>query len=148
MMTTDGGWPAWLPVGALRVVRSSSRYEETVRFYRDRLGLTVLETFSASHGEDGTILGLPAAATHLEIVRSAKPASAADEFDQLVFYLPSRSAVQEAVATLQRAGLVPETRQHSYWVANGGVTFRDPDGRGVVLAPWIYGLQPDPSPRT
>jgi hypothetical protein len=40
-------WPAHLPAGALRVVRWSARYEETVTFYRDAIGLPVLETFQA-----------------------------------------------------------------------------------------------------
>jgi hypothetical protein len=32
-------WPEHLPVGALRVTRWSSRYDETVRFYQDIIGL-------------------------------------------------------------------------------------------------------------
>ena len=34
-----GPWPEHLPVGALRVVRWSARYDETVTFYRDIVGL-------------------------------------------------------------------------------------------------------------
>jgi len=63
-------WPAHLPAGALRVVRWSARYEETVTFYRDIIGLPVLETFDDSYGLDGTILGLPGGQVHLEIVRA------------------------------------------------------------------------------
>jgi hypothetical protein len=62
-------WPEHLPVGALRVVRWSARYEDTVVFYRDIIGLPVLETFHDSYGLDGTILGLPGGPVHLEIVR-------------------------------------------------------------------------------
>jgi hypothetical protein len=57
-------------VGALRVVRWSERYDETVTFYRDAIGLPVLETFHDSYGLDGTILGLPGGQVHLEIVRA------------------------------------------------------------------------------
>ena len=39
-----GRWPKHLPVGALRVGRSSARYEQAVRFYRDLVGAAVLET--------------------------------------------------------------------------------------------------------
>jgi hypothetical protein len=63
------GWPEHLPVGALRVVRWSRHYDETVTFYRDIIGLQVLETFCDSYGLDGTILGLPGGPVHLEIVR-------------------------------------------------------------------------------
>jgi hypothetical protein len=46
-------------VGALRVVCWSAHYDQTVSFYRDTIGLLVLETFADSYGLDGTILGLP-----------------------------------------------------------------------------------------
>ena len=52
-------WPEHLPVGALRVVRWSARYDDTVVFYRDIIGLPVLETFHDSCGLERTILGLP-----------------------------------------------------------------------------------------
>ena len=29
--------------------------------------------------------------------------------------------------------------QHPYWQANGGLTYRDPDGREVVFVSWTYG---------
>jgi hypothetical protein len=29
---------------------------------------------------------------------------------------------------------------HPYWAATGAVTYRDPDGREVVFAPFIFGL--------
>ena len=29
--------------------------------------------------------------------------------------------------------------EHPYWQANGGVTYRDPDGRDVVFVSWVYG---------
>jgi hypothetical protein len=53
-------------------VRWSARYEETVTFYRDAIGLPVLETFHDSYGLDGTILGLPGGQVHLEIVRAGQ----------------------------------------------------------------------------
>ena len=46
MSTRPGGaerWPAHLPFGAFRVGRSSARYDEAVRFYRDLVGLPVLD---------------------------------------------------------------------------------------------------------
>jgi hypothetical protein len=52
-------WPEHLPVGAVRVSRASAHYDQTVQFYRDLIGLPVLESFQGSYGEDGTIFGLP-----------------------------------------------------------------------------------------
>jgi len=40
-------------------------------------------------------------------------------------------------ARLAASGACP-VAQIGYWQANGGVTYRDPDGREVVFASWIY----------
>ena len=134
-----GRWPRHLPAGAVRVGRSSAHYDQAVRFYRDLVGLPVLESFEGSYGEDGTIFGLPDAASHLEIVRSAEPAVPVDRIDSLVFYLPDTAARERLVARMTAAGMEPAL-QHPYWQANGGVTYRDPDGREVVFVSWVYGV--------
>ena len=133
----QAGWPAHLPAGALRVVRWSARYEETVTFYRDTNGLPVLETFRGSYGLDGTILGLPGGQVHLEIVRAGQAPYPGGGLDQLVFYLPDAAARAQIEARLAVAGVRP-VLQIDYWQANGGVTYQDPDGREVVFASWIY----------
>ena len=135
-----GRWPEHLPVGAVRVSRASPHYDETIRFYRDVVGLPALESFEGSYGEDGTIFGLPDASSHLEIVRSAAP-SPPERIDMLVFYLPDAEARQRMVDRMAAAGIEPVS-QHPYWQANGGVTFRDPDGREVVFVSWVYGADP------
>jgi hypothetical protein len=58
-----------------------------------------------------------------------------DRIDSLVFYLPDTAARERLMAA---AGLEPAS-QHPYWQANGGVTYRDPDGREVVFVSWVYG---------
>jgi len=125
-------------VGALRVVRWSAHYDEAVAFYRDAIGLPVLETFRDSYGLDGTILGLPGGPVHLEIVRLAEQASPARGLDQLVFYLPDAAAQEQVRARLAAAGVHP-VAQIDYWDAHGGITYQDPDGREVVFASWVYG---------
>ena len=55
-----------------------------------------------------------------------------------VFYLPDATARERLVARMAAAGLEPAS-QHPYWQANGGVTYRDPDGREVVFVSWVYG---------
>jgi catechol 2,3-dioxygenase-like lactoylglutathione lyase family enzyme len=131
-------WPEHLPVGALRVSRSSAHYDQAVQFYRDLVGLPVLDSFAASYGEDGTIFGLPDTSVQLEIVRSTEPVVRTDRIDMLVFYLPDAAARERLIARMAAAGVEP-TSQHPYWHANGGVTFKDPDGREVVFVSWVYG---------
>ena len=114
MVTRPGGtgrWPDHLPVGAVRVGRSSAHYDQTIRFYRDLVGLPVLESFAGSYGEDGTIFGLPDTSVQLEIVRSAAPAVRVDRVDMLVLYLADAAAQQRLIATMAAAGMEP-TSQH------------------------------------
>ena len=62
-------WPEHLPWVPYGWCAGSARYDQTVTFYRDIIGLPMLEIFYDSYGLDGTILGLPGGAVHLEIVR-------------------------------------------------------------------------------
>jgi catechol 2,3-dioxygenase-like lactoylglutathione lyase family enzyme len=133
------GWPAHLRVGALRFVRSSADYEATIRFYRDLVGLPVIDEFRDSYGEDGTIFGLPRWPNHLEIVRSHGGATSVHDFDDIVFYLPDERAVEDATRLLRANGVHPTPTQHPYWEEWGGTTFHDPDGRKVIYVSWVYG---------
>ena len=135
--------PPHLRPGAIRFARASRHYDMTIAFYRNLVALPVVGEFTASFGEDGTIFGLPDTRTQLEIVRAHEPAA----FDQLVLYLDNAAAVDAATAPLRAAGCTADPDPHPYWAANGAVTYRDPDGREVVFAPWVYGRDPDPVDR-
>lgn len=141
-----GTWPARLRPGAVRWARSSSCYEDTIGFYRDVVGLPVVGEFTGSFGEDGTIFGLPDTGTQMEVVRG-HDGEDPGALDQLVLYLDDAEAVTVATAQLRARGLTPDADSHPYWEANGAVSYRDPDGRGLVYAPWVYGREPDPVDR-
>jgi GNAT superfamily N-acetyltransferase len=144
------GWPEHLRPGAVRFARVSARYDETIAFYREVVGLPVVGEFAGSFGEDGVIFGLPDTTVELEIVRAQEGDADVARLDDVVLYLDGADAVVAATAPLRAAGLTPDPSPHPYWAANGAVVFRDPDGRGVVFAPWVYGraLSPnDPVPR-
>jgi catechol 2,3-dioxygenase-like lactoylglutathione lyase family enzyme len=131
-------------IGAIRFARHSSNFKETVRFYRELVGLPLYETFEASYGSNGAIFGLPSWNLTLEIVE-ADGDVAVDNHEQLCLYFPNRQAQQAAIARMRQAGLQP-VQQLPYWEATGAVTYRDPDGREVVFAPFVFGVnEPDGS---
>src|SRR6516165_10307122 len=117
----DTHWPAQLAsIGGIRFARRSSNFAETVRFYRELVGLPLFETFEASYGSNGAIFGLPSWNLTLEIV-DAPEAVALDHHEQLCLYFPDQQAQQAAIARLQQAGLAP-VEQQPYWEATGAVT--------------------------
>ncbi|MDT5145641.1 MAG: hypothetical protein QOC58_286, partial [Mycobacterium sp.] len=138
-------WPNHLAsIGAIRFARRSSDFAEAVRFYQDLVGLPLYETFEASYGSNGAIFGLPSWNLTMEIVESTDPV-AVDHHEQLCLYFPDKESRDAAIARLRAAGAEP-VEQHPYWAATGAVTYRDPDGREVVFAPFVYGVnEPDGS---
>ncbi|WP_156746345.1 VOC family protein [Mycobacterium sp. 1423905.2] len=131
-------WPEQLaPIGAIRFARRSANFAETVRFYRELVGLPLYETFEESYGSNGAIFGLPSSNLTMEIVEAVEPV-AVDHHEQLCLYFPDERAQQAATARLREAAAQPVS-QHPYWEALGAVTYRDPDGREVVFAPFVYG---------
>jgi YycE-like C-terminal domain/YycE-like N-terminal domain len=135
---TAAGWPEELAlIGAIRFARRSAHFESTVQFYRDVVGLPLCATFGDSYGSTGAIFGLPGSALTFEIVKADEPI-AVDAHEQLCLYFPDATAQQGATARLSDAGIAP-VESHPYWAATGAVTYRDPDGREVVFAPFIFG---------
>lgn len=132
-------WPLPLAsIGSIRFARRSSNFAETVRFYRELVGLPLHETFGESYGSNGAIFGLPSWNLTMEILE-AVDAVAVDRHEQLCLYFPNQQAQQAATARLRQAGVEP-VEQHPYWEAHGAITYRDPDGRDVVFAPFVYGV--------
>lgn len=132
------GWPKELaPVGTIRFGWTYYHYEEAVRFYRDLVGLPVYEQFEGSYGENGSIFGLPSAEFTFELVHGTEP-TPVSHYEALCLYFPDEGAKRAAMSRLTAAGIEP-SESHPYWAATGGVTYRDPDGRQVIFAPFVYG---------
>src|SRR4029078_3926165 len=138
-------WPHHLAPGAVRFSYSSANYDATIAFYRDVVGLPVIAEFTDSFGEDGTIFGLPSIQVQVEIVRARETARHVDPLDQLVFYLSGPEGAAAASAPLQAAGATRRPSPHPYWASRGATVYVDPDGRRVVFAPWVFGLEPEPN---
>jgi hypothetical protein len=132
-------WPEELStIGGLRFARRSAHFDETVGFYRDLVGLPLCATFGESYGSSGAIFGLPESNLTFEIVEATEPV-AVDSHEQLCLYFPDTAAQQRATARLVAAGVRP-VESHPYWAATGSVTYCDPDGREVVFAPFVFGV--------
>jgi YycE-like protein len=125
-------------IGAIRFARRSAQFEPTVRFYRDLVGLPLRATFAGSYGSTGAIFGLPGSDLTFEIVEATESV-AVDSHEQLCLYFPDATAQHQATTRLRAAGIQP-VESHPYWAATGAVTYRDPDGREVVFAPFIFGV--------
>lgn len=132
------GWPARLqPLAGLRIAWDSVQFEASVAFYRDLVGLPLLETFENSYGSSGAILGLPGPSLTLELVKADGPLGPHVR-DRLCLYFPDESSRNVAIARFRAEGIEPLVEQHPYWSATGAVTFLDPDRREVVFAPFVY----------
>ena len=130
--------PALAGLGAIRFARRYHRFREAVAFYRDLVGLPLVESFSASYGSTGAIFALPDSACTFELIAAAAPVPV-DPEEQLCLYFRDAAAMAAVRARLEAAGLAP-VAAHPYWTATGAVAFRDPEGRGLVLAPFLYGV--------
>ncbi len=139
MTQPQASWPLELAsIGALRFARRSAHFDETVRFYRDLVGLPLCATFAESFGSNGAIFGLPRSSLTFEIVEATEPV-AVDSHEQLCLYFPDAATQQQATARLVASGAEP-VDSHPYWAATGALTYRDPDGREVVFAPFVFAV--------
>jgi hypothetical protein len=139
MTHPQAAWPPQLAsIGALRIARRSAHFDETVRFYRDLVGLPLCAAFEGSFGSTGAIFGLPRSTLTFEIVKATEPV-AVDSHEQLCLYFPDTAAQQRATARLTESGAEPVV-SHPYWAATKAVTYRDPDGREVVFAPFVFAV--------
>jgi catechol 2,3-dioxygenase-like lactoylglutathione lyase family enzyme len=126
----------------LRIARPTDDLDAVLRFYRDGLGLELLDRFEDHEGFDGIILGLAGAPYHLEFThrRGHRVGRSPSPEHLLVLHLPEPGRWQLAVERLLRAGLQPVRAENPYWDVSGW-TFEDPDGYRVVLqrAAWPEG---------
>lgn len=131
------GWPADLRVAQVRVARPTDRLAEVQRFYAEILGLPVLYRFENHAGFDGVMLGLPGGRYHLEFTSShtGSPCPAPSKENLLVLYFESEAAMYDVVERLAGHGCEPVPAENPYWTDHGALSFEDPDGWRVVLAP-------------
>src|SRR5690242_6535017 len=108
-------WPDSLSrVGAIRFARRYSNFKEAVHFFRDLVGLPLYETFEGSYGNNGAIFGMPTPALTFEVVEADGPL-VVDRHESLCLYFPNESAMHDAIARLETAGIRPASDQHPYW---------------------------------
>ncbi len=136
-MTSPAEWPHDLPVARVRVARPTDRLTEVVAFYRDTLGLPELARFTDHAGYDGVILGMPSVGYQLEFTAhiGGGPCPAPSDDNLLVLYFDARASLDAVCRRCRDAGIDPVAASNPYWTHLDAVTFEDPDGWRVVLAP-------------
>ena len=129
--------------GQIRIARPTSRLDEVIAFYRDVLGLDVIDSFHDHDGFAGVMVGLPGSELHLEFTTregdEAREVGLAPTQDNLlVFYIDGAGPFEVVTERIRRAGHAPVPCENPYWVMVGGLTFVDPDGWRVVVVPGRY----------
>ncbi|MEV4255150.1 VOC family protein [Spirillospora sp. NPDC049652] len=132
----------------MRFARPTARYDDILAFYRDDLGLPVLAAWRGHDGYDGVVFGLPGTPVQMEITQHGSPPVIPEPHpeNQLVLYLRGPEARDAAVARLTARGHHPVAPANPYWERHGAAAFADPDGWVLVLAPWVFGMEPPPAP--
>lgn len=123
-----------MKIPTFRIIRPTDNLEALLPFYRDGLGLTVLDSFQGHDGFDAIIMGRENVPYHFAFTRTDKhqAGKAPTKENLLVFYLPDHTEWENAVERMKAAGFVPVSAFNPYWDKKG-VTFEDPDGYRIVL---------------
>jgi catechol 2,3-dioxygenase-like lactoylglutathione lyase family enzyme len=129
--------------GQIRIARPTSRIDEVVAFYRDGLGLEVIDGFHDHAGFTGVMVGLPGSDLHLEFTTHEDDEAhlvglAPTQDNLLVFYVESPQDFAAITERIQATGQPPVPPVNPYWSTIGALTFVDPDGWRVVVAPGPY----------
>lgn len=124
----------------LRVARPTDKLEEITAMYVSGLGFTLLGSFKDHDGFDGSIIGHPHHAYHLEFTRHAGTVvgRAPTQDNLLVFYISDHAVWLESCKNMDAAGFTCVPSYNSYW-DSVGKTYEDVDGYRVVLqhSEWI-----------
>ena len=146
-MGNTSDWPDHLRAGAVRFARPTAHFDECRTFYGEHLGLPVLASWRGHDGYDGVVFGLPGPAVQLELTQHSDPRIPEPSTEnQLVLYLSGAHAFAAVVERLTAHGHHAVEVDNPYWAARGAASFADADGWIVILAPWVFGIDPAPTP--
>jgi len=118
----------------LRVARPTNQLSQIARMYCEGLECSVLASFTDHDGFDGTIVGRPGEAYHLEFTRrrGRGTTETPDGDHLLVFYEPDSERWEDCCSRLVRAGFRVVRSVNPFWDRQGR-TFEDLDGYRIVV---------------
>jgi hypothetical protein len=124
----------------MRVARSTDRLDEITNMYVSGLGFKLIGSFKDHDGFNGSIIGHPHHAYHLEFThhRGIKVGNAPTKDNLLIFYIPNTTECTLNCQAMEKAGFKHVQSYNSYWDLSGK-TFEDLDGYRVVLqnSEWV-----------
>ena len=118
----------------MRVARPTDRLDEITRMYVSGLGFQLIGSFEDHDGFNGSIIGHPDHAYHLEFTHhcGTKVGNAPTKDNLLVFYIPDTTEWTVNCQAVEKAGFKHVQSYNSYWDTSGK-TFEDLDGYRIVL---------------
>jgi catechol 2,3-dioxygenase-like lactoylglutathione lyase family enzyme len=119
----------------LRIVKPTGKWDETLRFYRDGLGLRILECFEGHAGYRGCMLGIPGYSYHFEVIEyeGGSPNPCTNPEAAFVFYVESEDEVMHIGERLAALGYFPFDPPNPWWQDHGAVAFLDPENWPVIV---------------
>ena len=124
----------------LRIARPTDRLDEITSMYISGLGFQMLSGFKDHNGFDGSIIGHPNHAYHLEFTHhtGTEVGRAPTKDNLLIFYIPDPDSWVENCKNMELAGFICVQSYNSYW-DSAGKTYEDLDGYRVVLqnSEWV-----------
>lgn len=110
-----------MKIPTFRIVRPTDNPDALLPFYRDGLGLTVLDSFQDHDGFDAIIMGRENVPYHFAFTRTDKhqAGKAPTKENLLVFYLPDHAEWENAVERMKATGFVSVSAFNPFWDKKG-----------------------------
>lgn len=119
---------------SLPIARAMKDLVQITQMYQKGRGFSVLGNFKNHDGYSGVVMGQKGCPYHLEFTGydNGDFCEQPSEEDLLVFYIPDADQWASQCLQMELAGFLPVRQKNLFWEVRGK-TFRDMDGRNIVI---------------